>query len=232
MVKKSAKARREQRQAERQQQQSRLVMIIGAVVLILGAGLFILSQGNVLQYEERFDLDPILGNPDAPITIIEYGAYGCEACKAWHEQGIVDDILAEYNGQVNFIYRDMPIIFPAYSQRAAQVAQCGLDQGNDSFWTFHDAIFHDAQQGTASNDDLISLGEGVGLDGNALRECVNNGTHAGTVAYDLNRGRELGINATPTWFINGERVFNANPDTLRQIINRQLSNLSLDDASS
>ena len=109
----------------------------------------------------RLELDPILGNPDAPVTLIEYGAYGCHACKFWHEEGIVETLLEEFGGQVNFVYRDLPIIVPPYSQRAAEVAQCALDQGNEQFWTMHDAIFTQADQGKASADALIQLGGAV-----------------------------------------------------------------------
>ena len=95
----------------------------------------------------RLELDPILGDPDAPVTLIEYGAYGCHACKYWHEEGIVEALLEEFEGQVNFVYRDIPIIVPPYSQMAAEIAQCALDQGNEQFWTMHDAIYVQAEQG-------------------------------------------------------------------------------------
>lgn len=212
-------------QAHKQQRQRQQMIVLGAFVLVaLVAAALVASQSTApLSNSERFELDPVLGDPDAPITLIEYGAYGCHACKQWHEFGVIDQILAEFPGQVNFIYRDMPIIDPAYSQRAAEVAQCGLDQGNDAFWSLHDAIFVQARQGAASQDDLIALGTEAGLDENALRECVAAGTHRDTVRYDLQRGRALGINATPTWLINDERIFNASPDVLRQYIQRELA---------
>ena len=112
----------------------------------------------------RYELDPILGDPDAPVTLIEYGAYGCHACKYWHEQRIVEGLLEEFEGKVNFVYRDIPIIVPPYSQTAAEIAQCALDQGNEQFWTMHDAIYTRAEQGRSSADDLLQLGAEVGLD--------------------------------------------------------------------
>lgn len=170
----------------------------------------------------RYELDPVYGNPDAPVTLIEYGAYGCSACKFWHEEGFIEDIIEEFDGQVNLIYRDMPIVSPQYDQRAAELAQCAFDQGNDLFWAYHDAIYTVARQGASSADDLIEMGQQVGLDADALRACYDAGTHVETVHYDLNRGSQAGVRGTPTFFIGGQPVFNANPDTLRELLQAEL----------
>ena len=174
----------------------------------------------------RLELDPILGDPDAPVTLIEYGAYGCHACKFWHEEGIVEALLEEFGGQVNFVYRDIPIIVPPYSQRAAEVAQCALDQGSEQFWTMHDAIFVQADQGKASAEDLIQLGGAAGLDEAALRSCYEAGTHAATVQFDHDRGAALGIRSTPTFVIGGQTIDGASPESLRAALQTELDKLN------
>ncbi len=174
---------------------------------------------------ERKHLDPIMGNPEAPVTLIEYGAYGCSACKFWHEQGIIEDILDEFAGQVNFVYRDMPIILPQYSQTAAEIAQCSLDQGNDQFWTMHDALFTQARQGQSSAEDMIQIAADLSLDEDALRDCFLAGTHVETVQFDHERGAALGIRGTPTFLIGDRPVFNGDPDTLRQLLQAELDKL-------
>ena len=173
----------------------------------------------------RLELDPILGDSGAPVTLIEYGAYGCHACKYWHEEGIIEALLEDFGGQVNFVYRDIPIIVPPYSQRAAEVAQCALDQGNQQFWTMHDAIYTKAEQGKASAEDLIRLGGAVGLDEAALRSCYEAGTHVETVRFDQDRGEALGIRSTPTFVIGGMPIDGANPDTLRAALQAELDKL-------
>ena len=174
---------------------------------------------------ERKHLDPIMGNPEAPVTLIEYGAYGCSACKFWHEQGIIEDILDEFAGKVNFVYRDMPIILPQYSQTAAEIAQCALDQGNDQFWTLHDALFTQARQGQSSAEDMIQIAADLSLDEDALRDCFLSGTHVETVQFDHERGAALGIRGTPTFLIGDQPVFNGDPDTLRQLLQAELDRL-------
>lgn len=173
----------------------------------------------------RYALDPILGDPDAPVTLIEYGAYGCHACKYWHEEGIVEALLEEFAGRVNFVYRDIPIIVPPYSQMAAEIAQCAFDQGNEPFWMMHDAIYTQAEQGRASADELLQLGADVGLDADALRSCYESGVHVATVRYDHDRGAALGIRSTPTFVIGGAPVADATPDLLRQLLQEALDKL-------
>jgi len=227
MSKKRDRAR--QRKAAREEAQKRRNRLYGgfliAALVMAGALIRLISQGNSpLEPTARFELDPILGAEDAPVTIVEYGAYGCHACAQWHEAGVIEQIIADYPGQVRFIYRDMPIISPAYSQDAAEVAQCALDQGQDVFWRVHDALFTQAGPGS-DQTQLVSLAAGQGPDVGELVECVDSGTHTDTVRYDLQRGNELGIRATPTFYINDQVVFNASPDLLRTTINYELARL-------
>ena len=132
--------------------------------------------------------------------MIEYGAYACHACKFWHEEGFIEDIIEEFDGKVNLVFRDMPTISPQYDQMAAEIAQCAFDQGNDLFWSFHDAMYTIARQGVSTADDLIEIGLQVGLDADVLRTCYEAGTHVETVRFDFNRGTQAGVRGTPTFF--------------------------------
>lgn len=221
----SARKRKEEREQEKQQQHYILLGAVVAMIVITGLIAFFSLQNakgpEVAQ--DRLELDPYLGNPNAPVTITEYGAYGCEACRAWHEAGIVEQILEEFPNQVQFVYRDMPIIIPAWSQDMGEVAQCALDQSQDAFWTMHDALFHDTIQGSTSQSEAIEIGGNLGLDADALQACVDANTHVETVQYDRNRPEARGIRGTPTWFVNGQQVFNASPDVLRQMIRQALN---------
>jgi len=225
-----AKVRREQHEKSKRQQNLFIAAgvviaaIIGVVVFLNGNSSGGSSAGAVS--EERMRLDPFEGAEDAPITLIEYGAYGCTACKAWHDARIVEQLMQEFPGQIKFIFRDMPIILPPYSLRAAEVAECAHDQGNEAFWTMHHAIYDEAAFGRASQEDIIQIGERHGLDGDALRECVQSDKHMQTVRFDQQRGFELGINSTPTWFVNDERIFRASPDILRNLIRDELNRIN------
>ncbi len=216
------RARMARRKSARQQQ---MFITGGLVIAIIGALVLILSNTGAASpavAQERLDLDPILGNPDAPVTIIEYGAYACPACRSWHQARIVEQILAEYPGQVRFIFRDFPVINPPYDRMAAAVAQCALDQSQDGFWALHDALYTTALPGS-SQDDLIRLGEQVGLKGDALHACAEANTHRATVQYDETRARNLGLPGTPSFLVNDIRLFSATPDTLRAAVEQALA---------
>ena len=206
-------------------QQSRLI-VGGAALVVVAVALFLIlsnsSQAAPAGVDELLPRDPVLGNPDAPVTIVEYGAYGCTVCQAWHRAGIIEKILAEYPGQVRFIYRDFPVVAPSYSRMAARTAQCALDQGNDAFWRFHDAMFTHADA-RSSQGDLIQLGAQVGLDTDALQACVDNHTYAAAVQSEEDQGYRLGLPGTPAFLVNGQRLFGASPDALRAAIERALS---------
>ncbi len=104
---------------------------------------------------------------------------------------------------------------------AAAVAQCALDQSQDGFWAFHDALYTTAIPGS-SQEDLIGLGEHVGLNGDTLRACADANTHYATVQYDETRARNLGLPGTPSFLVNDIRLFSATPDTLRAAVEQAL----------
>ncbi len=219
--------RRSRKERARQRRQ---IMIVGGVftVIIVGGIVATLMLGpNRAQPapQARLDLDPVWGNPDAPVTIVEYGAYSCHACQLLHESGVVERLVAESNGQVNFVFRDMPVIIPTYDHMAAEVAQCVLDQSQDAFWQFHDLLYTE-YYANSTRDELVSIAATeAGANETELATCVEGLTHFHTVQYDLQRGRDLGIRGTPTLYVNGAPVFSPTEANLRSAIQSALASL-------
>lgn len=202
-------------------------VILTGFVLLIAIALFTLNRPNTPKAtQERLELDPYLGNPNAPVTITEYAAYGCDSCRRWHQAGIMEQILTEFPNQVKFVYRDIPIILPSWSQEMAEVAQCALDQGQETFWLMHDALYFETVLGRTTQMQAVQLGINLGLDTDALQICVENDTHYEVVRYDMQRPEALGIRSTPTWFVNGQLVYDASSKQLREMINIELSGLS------
>jgi protein-disulfide isomerase len=219
----SPTTRRKTRRTQRQQaKRANLILMVVAAFVLIGAGLLVVLSNRSANVaapaaNDRLEVDPVLGNPNAPVTIIEYGAYGCSACRAWHQAGIIEQILAEFPDQVRFVFRDFPVIVPAYDRMAAEIAQCALDQSQAGFWAFHDLLYTVAAPGM-SQDELIAFSGQAGLDQEALRNCVSSGRHRETVEYDLNRAMNLGLPGTPSFLVNDARIFNATPDVLRSAV--------------
>ena len=221
MTKKHKKSQSKLSKKKHQKQRQNLIIAGGAVVVIAVLALLALNN-QTTGYAQRFDLDPIYGNPDAPVSIIEYSSYGCPSCRQVHQSGILDQLIEEYDGQVNLIFRDLPIIQPQYDFMTAQLAQCVLDQGNDLFWKYHDMLYTVAQPGVSTREELVANAAPLGIDTEALNDCYEAGTHAATVRYDEQRGLDLGIRGAPTFFINDERLFNFSPSAFREAIDRAL----------
>lgn len=213
MTKKSTRERAKAKQAKRQQQHT-LIMAVAIAVLVGSAALFLIDPFDPPEIaQERLDLDPVYGPADAELTIVEYASYGCRACRALHNSGVIEDIVEEYDGRVNFVFRDFPYISPPYDPMASAVAQCVLDQSNDAFWEFHHLLFTDYYM-NSTQEELVTVGrELLDIDGNVFAACVVADTHAQTVAYDGERGRALGLRGSPTLFIGEQRIFsNAEAD--------------------
>jgi protein-disulfide isomerase len=202
----SKKAIRQQRQGKRKRQR---YLRIGVVVvgLVLAAGYFLWPRPQAQAVSpDRLNDDPALGSPDAPVTIIEYGDFGCPSCQAWHNAGILDRVIATYGDQVRFVWRDFPII-TAFSPEAAQAAQCAYDQ--DRFWDYHDLLF---ERGPSFRDEkLKSYAVEIGLDATAFNQCLDTRQHQATVDKDLEDAFQRRFRGTPSFLVNDQPL--AGPPT-------------------
>jgi len=143
--------------------------------------------------------DHIRGNPDAPVSLIEYSDFECPFCKRFHD--IAKQIVDAYGGKVNWVYRHFPLDFhnPA-AQREAEAAECAAELGgNDAFWRYTDLVY----VRTPSNGKGVPEGElpamagSIGLDRAKFDACLKSGRKAARVKEDLEEGIAIGITGTP-----------------------------------
>src|ERR1700741_4096335 len=147
--------------------------------------------------------DPVYGNPNAPVSLIEYSDFECPFCKRFH--ATANEIVDAYGGKVNWVYRHFPLgMHNPGAQKEAEASEC-VNQlgGNDAFWKYANAIYARTQ----SNGNgfpltqLVPLGKEVGVDENQLKECVDSGKYASRVLEDFNEGVQVGITGTPANFL-------------------------------
>ena len=209
-----------QQQKQRQKQLNR-TLSIGIVVIVLVA-LVIVAWPNPEPEPlpvSRMGSDPALGVAGAPIVIIEYGDFGCPTCKVWHQAGIRDQILEEYRDQVQFVWRDYPVI-TAQSPKAAEAGQCAFDQ--NKFWEFHDYIYEKGN--SLSIDNLKAYAREVGLDGEQFNQCLDSGKNKAKVDASMQQGFQLGFPGAPGFLVN-DRKLPGPPmyETLKGIIDEMLA---------
>jgi len=169
--------------------------------------------------------DYIRGNPEAPITIVEYSDFECPFCSRFHP--IVKQIMAEYGNKVRWVYRHFPLtqIHPE-AQPSAEAAECVAEQkGNDGFWQFTDAMFE--EQATGLSADLYrQTAQQIGVDLAQFDDCVATRKYQEKVESVQAGGVALGVNGTPGSFINTTPVRGALPyANLKAIVEAELQKL-------
>ncbi len=171
--------------------------------------------------ELSVDDDPSIGPKDAPITIIEFSDYQCPFCA--RAEPAVKRILESYKGKVNFVYRDFPLSFHQYAQKAAEASECADEQGK--FWQYHDILFEKQQEWSSGGvSKLKEYAIGLGLDSKKFDECLDSGIYANEVQKDIEDGQNYGVSGTPAFFINGIEVSGAQPfDVFQKIIDSELN---------
>ncbi len=157
------------------------------------------------------DDDPVKGNPDAPVTLVEFSDFQCPFCKRFH-QNTLPLILENYvdTGKVKFVYRDFPIvsIHPNGAVVTALAAECADEQG--IFWQYHDKIFQNQKNWERlATEDVVnvlkSYAVDLALDTKQFNECLDSGKYLNEVNNDLKEGNSYGITGTPSFFIGNEK---------------------------
>jgi protein-disulfide isomerase len=160
---------------------------------------------------------PALGPEKAPVTMVEFLDYQCPYC---HQvQGMVDEVLAKYPGQVRFVHRDFPLegIHPQ-AMKLARAARCAGEQGK--FWEYHRRLL--TEQGH-EDADLQRQASALGLDGARFSTCVASDRHDAQIQKAAAQGREAGVSGTPTFFINGRRLVGVRPaEEVKKVIDEEL----------
>lgn len=146
--------------------------------------------------------DHAQGAANAPVTLVEYGDYECPYCGTAHS--IVKRVQKELGKELRFVFRNFPLkqAHP-HAQHAAIAAETVGAQGDEAFWTMHDALYE--HQDALEDEDLLTYAKKVGVPPADVTSAFAGGTAADKVREDFRSGIRSGVNGTPTFFINGNR---------------------------
>ena len=181
------------------------------------------------------DNDPVIGDPDAPITIIEFSDFQCPFCARFHIQTL-PTIMEEYieKGSVKLVFRDFPIqsIHPN-AVPASVAAECANEQGE--FKQMHDILFE--KQNEWSNLETVyaielfnQYSEQINLEQEQFSSCLSTAKYVKEIQNDLDDGRTYGVTGTPGFFIGNQQIGfvelkGAQPfESFKNVIDRQLGN--------
>ena len=160
---------------------------------------------------------PVLGSASAPITIVEFGDYQCEACYHWYHNTRAD-IIDNYieTGKVNLVFIDLPFL-GRDSITAAQATYCADDQGK--YWEYHETLYNFQEaidNGWASKDRLVSFAFNLDMNLDEFNDCMDSSKYAKRVKANYDESQRFGAEATPTFLIispdgNMKKITSAQP---------------------
>lgn len=162
---------------------------------------------------------PVRGPAGALVTIVEFADYECAYCQ--QIQPVLDKLLADYDGKIDYAFKDFPLPMHTHAQKAAEAAHCAQAQGK--YWEYHDLLFRSRQ---FEVPQLKDAARSLKLETEAFNKCLDSNSQADVVKRGFEEAQGLGLPGTPAFFVNG-RLINPNGtvsyDTLRQLVDEELT---------
>lgn len=179
---------------------------------------------SAIREQIRLDNAPGRGPAEAPLTIVEYSDYTCVYCRRFFLT-LEKPLFERYPGQLRLVYKHFPLAeLRSWSEDVAVAAACAFRQGNKPFWALHEKLFPEAPRLREGRTVLLELAQGAGLNLPAFRRCLDGRDTLLEVARDVREGERLGVQGTPTFFINGRPVPGLlPPEHFFQIVDEELA---------
>ena len=163
------------------------------------------------------DDQPSKGNPNAPVTIVEFTDFQCPSCA--NAQPTLERLVAEYGDRVRLVARDFPLEQHEFARKAAEAAEAARAQGK--YWEYAALLF--TNQKALSVDKLKEYATRVGLDRAKFDAALDSGQFADKVQRDYQEGVLLGVGSTPTFYVNGRITNERSYEGLKAAIERALT---------
>lgn len=183
-----------------------VVLVVGVVGLLLGLKTFLSNTGPIAKPDPVVKLSPrSLGNPQAPIKIIEFIDFQCPACaKGYH---VIHEYLQKYPDKFNVEMRYFPLAMHRYGKLSSQWGECASRQGK--FWPFLNILIERQNEWAAMMDPLPSfraIAKDSGVDADKIEACLKDPGVDQTIAADIEEGKLRQVSSTPSYFVNHEMI--------------------------
>jgi len=213
------------------------VIVLGVALTTLGSGTLLyrakrqqlknIPESESVLAKTNTDSAHIRGNPDAPVTLEEFGDFQCPPCGKFSE--FVEELLKEYNPRLRLVFRNFPLSGHEHAREAALAAEAAGLQGK--FWEMHDTLYREQETWTKAPNvrELFESYAGtIGLNVDQFKKDVDGDKARERVDSDRALADFLGVKATPTLFINNRPVDpkDKNPEGVRAAINAALNEKS------
>lgn len=201
-------------------------ILIGTAILLIGGVVLLskLSTNNpqsttVVQID--YNKGQKIGSDSARVKLVEFSDFQCPAC------GAVEPYLKrfrnDYPADVQIIYRHFPLAQHQYARTAATLSEAAGEE--EKFWEMHDRIFETQEQWSnlpAATDFFLTLAKELGLEENKVKETLEKDSFKSKIDTDFSEGQRLGVNSTPTFFLNGKKLNLKSFDDLNSAVQEEL----------
>ncbi|WCF11529.1 DsbA family protein (plasmid) [Paenibacillus thiaminolyticus] len=184
-------------------------------------------KGNFDVQEIQYDKQPLLGETSAPVKVVMFSDFKCPACKIWSEK-FMDGLIRDYvdSGKIQLYFMNYAFI-DRDSILAASAGEAIAKQSNEAFWKFYHLMYENQGDETkvwATQKFLLKLVEAnmPEIDFELFKKDLEEGTYLFDVKEDFKTGGYFGVNGTPTFFVNGEKVPSAKYEDLKNAIDSTL----------
>lgn len=213
--------------------EAKILTTIAIIIVAVGSLLFLKGNPQPIEPGQAVDSQSLLretshmtGDSKAKVTLVEFGDFQCPACAAAHP--IVKKVLADYqsNPQFNFVFRQFPLIsIHPNAMPSAQASEAAGKQGK--FWEMYDRLYetqNDWSTSATAKDLFTNYASSLGLDAGAFRSDLDKQTFREVVQADIDDGTKLGVQGTPTFYLNGQKL-NSIPsyEEFKQLIDAELA---------
>lgn len=181
---------------------------------------FYLKRPKASPLEFKLDGEATWGNSDAPITVVEYADFQCYYCGKARER--LTELKKIYGKKLRIVYKHFPLPNHTEARPAAEASMCVNEQGSDKFWKFYDIVYDNQKAWT--REDFKEYAKKSGADVKKFEECLDAKKYNAQIDASLAEGQKLGVNSTPSFFVNSQLVKGAQPIAeFREIIDESVN---------
>lgn len=193
--------------------------IIGATILIIVAGIVFMSRPSQVLQKSALVTDGAysLGNKDAKTYLVEFSDFQCPACKVY--EPAIDEIVNKNKDKMLFVYRYFPLDQHPFSRQSAQAAEAAGQQGK--FWEMYKMLFENQEK--FSDSLFTELAQKLNLDMEKFKKAMDDSTIKSKIAADRTYGESIGVDATPTFFLNGLKLESSSFDDFKKQIEKSIN---------
>lgn len=200
------------------------IVIVGLIIwgMIAAAQKSAREEAKILLPDQVTETDWIRGNPTASVTLVEYSDFQCPACAAYFP--LVEKLLTERGDKMRFVYRNFPLGQHVNGIPAAQAAGAAGKQGK--FWEMHDMLFTkqtDWEVSTDARTIFTGYAKEIGLDMEKFASDFDSKEIKDKITADQKSGLKAGVNATPTFYLNGKKVNPIDYEDFKKLIDSTAS---------